>query len=47
MLDDRSPLEDATRDPHLVGTYATLPLVQGVAAYVVSNESGAPKKNRP
>jgi len=44
MLDDQWALEDATREPRLVGIYAALPLAQGVAAYVVSNETGTPKK---
>ena len=38
MLDDRWALEDATRLERLVGIYATLPVAQGVAAFMVSNE---------
>jgi hypothetical protein len=42
--DDQWALEDGTREPRLVGMYATCPTAQGVAAYVVANETGAPKK---
>jgi hypothetical protein len=44
LLDDRWALEDGTREPRLVGLYATCPLAQGVGAYIVSNETGTPKK---
>jgi hypothetical protein len=45
MPDDQWALEDLTRDPRLVGIYGTLPLVQGVAAHVVSNGAATPKKD--
>jgi hypothetical protein len=44
LLDDRWALEDGTRQPRLVGLYTTCPLAQGVGAYIVSNETGTPKK---
>ena len=44
MLDDRWALEDGTREPRLVGLYATCPLAQGVGAYILGNETGTPKK---
>jgi hypothetical protein len=44
ILDERWALEDATRQERTVGFYASCMTAQGVAAYVVENEHGNPKK---
>ena len=41
LLDDRWALEDLTRDQRLVEMYATLPLAQGVAAYMLATRPDA------